>query len=113
MAYQISDNTKAEAFSIFLNGCRDVIEMIASFGKFNPLKKALSGNFNQFFCIIVDLADAISPGCIRVISFIDNTCIQTDNITLIKEMFLMRNSMDNLIIDRDADGGRIAIVIFE
>ena len=113
MAYQISDNTKAEAFSIFLNGYRDVIEMIASFGKFNPLKKALSGNFNQFFRIIVDLTDAISPGCIRVISFIDNTCIQTDNITLIKEMFLMRNSMDNLIIDRDADGGRIAIVIFE
>ena len=113
MAYQISDNTKAEAFSIFLNGYRDVIEMIASFGKFNPLKKALSGNFNQFFRIIVDLTDAISPGCIRVISFIDNTCIQTDNITLIKEMFLMRNSMDNLIIDRDTDGGRLAIVIFE
>ena len=40
MAYQISDNTKAEAFSIFLNGCRDVIEMIASFGKFNSLRKS-------------------------------------------------------------------------
>ena len=56
MAYQISDNTKAEAFSIFLNGCRDVIEMIASFGKFNSLKEALSGNFNQFLA-----SSSISP----------------------------------------------------
>ena len=60
MAYQISDNTKAEAFSIFLNGYRDVIEMIASFGKFNPLKKlclVTSISFSHH----LDLTDAISP----------------------------------------------------
>ena len=53
MTNQIPDNTKTETFGIFLDRCRDVIEMIASFGKFNSLKKALSGNFNQFFGIIV------------------------------------------------------------
>ena len=64
MTNQIPDNTKTETFGIFLDRCRDVIEMIASFGKFNSLKEALSGNFNQFFGIIVDLSDAVSPGCV-------------------------------------------------
>lgn len=43
MTNQIPDNTKTETFGIFLDRCRDVIEMIASFGKFNSLKEALSG----------------------------------------------------------------------
>ena len=76
MTNQIPDNTKPETFGIFLDRCRDVIEMIASFGKFNSLKEALSGNFNQFFGIIVDLSDAVSPGCVSVVSFVDHSCIQ-------------------------------------
>lgn len=56
MTNQIPDNTKTETFGIFLDRCRDVIEMIASFGKFNSLKEALSGNFNQFLA-----SSSISP----------------------------------------------------
>ena len=53
------------------------------------------------------------PCGIGMIPFIDYTCVQTDNITLLQNTLFVWNTMHNLIIYRYANRGRISIIIKE
>ena len=57
--------------------------MIASFRELNPLKERLSGNIDKLLRFRTDDANRMGSGCIRMISFVDNTRIQADDIALL------------------------------
>ena len=113
VSHQIADNTVSEAFCIGLDCGRDIIEMIASFRELNPLKERLPGNINQLLRFRADGTNRVGSCSIRMIAFVNDACIQADNVAFLDDMVLIRNTMYNLIIHRNTDGCRVAIVILK
>ena len=87
--------------------------MIAGFCKLYSLKEALLGYFNQLSCLGSYLSDHMSPCRIRLIPFPDHTCIQADYVALIEITVFAGNSVNHLIIDGNAHGSGISLVIQE
>ena len=72
--------------------------MIASFRELNPLKERLSGNIDKLLRFRTDDANRMGSGCIRMISFVDNTRIQADDIAFPDNMVLVRDTVYHFII---------------
>ena len=87
--------------------------MIPCFGIFYTLKKAFFCNLDQFFRFFTDFTDRMCSCCIGMISFMDQPCIQTDNITFMNDSVFIRNSMNNFLVHRYTDRCRVSIVIQE
>ena len=56
--------------------------MIAFFRIFYAFKKAFSGNSDQVLGFFTDLAHCVSSGSIRMVAFVNDSCIQADYIAL-------------------------------
>ena len=94
VAHQIADYTVSKAFCISLDRGRDIIEMIASFRELNPLKERLSGNINQLLRFRADGSNRMGSRRVGMISFVNDTCIQADDIAFLDDVVLIRDTMD-------------------
>ena len=113
VAYQVSDHAIAKFGAVSVNGIGNVMKMRPSPGMLYSFKKALPCNLNQLFCFLAYLPYGIGSCRIRVIAFIDQSCIQAYNIAFHQNSFFGRNSMDHLIIDRNTNRCRVPIIIEE
>ena len=100
-------------FYIFLYGSSDIYYMIAGFCIFNPFKEALPGHLHQLSGFFRNIANHNCPCCVGMIPLIDHSRIQTYNITIPDNMFLIWNSVYHFIINGYADGTRISAIIQE
>ena len=113
VAYEISDDPVTERRHISINGIGNIIKMISCFCHFNPFKKALSRNLNQLCSLLTDLPDAEGARHIGMISFVDQSGIQADDIALLQNKIIRGNPMHHFIIDGYADRSRIAVIVQE
>ena len=113
MTYQVTDYSVSEFFCIRLDSGRNIIQMIARFCIFYTFEKALSCHFDQLLCFFADLTNSMGSCCIGMIAFVNNACVQTDNIAFLDHALFTWNSMNHLIVDRYTDGCRISAIIFE
>ena len=113
MTNQISDHTVSKTFCIIADRSGNIIQMISCFCHFDSFKETLTGYINQFLSFRADLPNCMGTGSIRMITFVDESGIQADNVSFSQNSLLTRDSMYNLIIYRYTDGCRISIVMKE
>ncbi len=113
MADQISHHAVAKALRIFLDCRGNVIKMIAGFCKLNPFVKTLLCHLNELFCRFADLADPVGPGRIGVIALINHAHIKAHDIPVPQDTLFAWNTVHHLVVYRDADRSRIAVIIFK
>ena len=111
MSYQISYNTITVFCRIRADCLGNIIEMISCFREFYSFKEALLGYVHKLLGFFGNFSDCISTGRIRMISFVDQTCIDLYQITILDNFVLRRNSVDHFIIQADAEGARKASII--
>ena len=111
MAYQISYDSVAKRPDIGINGIGDIIQMIACLCHLYSCKKASFGPLHQKSCFLTYLPYRESTCHIGMVSFINQSCIQTYNITFVKNMILVRYTMYDFIIHGYTDRCRISVVI--
>ena len=113
VANQISDYAVSKTLCIIADRSGNIIQMISCFCHFNSLKETLTGYINQFLSFRADLPYRMSTGSIRMITFVDESGIQADNVSFVKNSLLARDSMYNFIIYRYTDRCRISIIMKE
>ena len=111
MSHQISYNTITVFRRIRSDCLGNIIEMISCFREFYSFKEALPGYIHKLLGFFGNFSDCISTGRIRMISFIDQSCINLYQITILDNFVLRRNSVDHFIIQADAEGARKASII--
>src|SRR5699024_3396590 len=85
--------------------------MIALFCVLYTFKKAFAGHIDQPSGILADMADAVGPGRVRVVSFEDDAGIQAHDISLPDKAVRAGYTVYDLLIYGDADGSRISVVV--
>ena len=94
---------------IVLNSRRDIGDAVACNGVLYPLKKALAGGGNEAKRLIAALAAGICPRAVSDKTLICRADIDADDIALLKAA-LAGYAVNDLVVYRDADAGRIAVV---
>ena len=97
MPHQIMDNSITELAHVIINGRGNIVQMISFPGLFDSFKKALPCHRNQILCILTYGSYPMGSCCIRMIAFINKTCIQADNVAVLKDMAVIGNAVDHLI----------------
>ena len=113
MAYQISYDAVTKGFNISIDGIGNIIQMVACLRHLDSSEKASLGSLHQKSCFFTDLAYRESTCHVGMIPLIDQSRIQTYNITLVKNMIFVRNTMYDFIIHRYTDRCRISVIIQE
>ena len=79
----------------------------------NATEKALLRHINKLLCLRCDHSDAIGACSIGVHSLVNQSCVDADDIALMQNFILARNSVYVLIIYRDAKRSRKPIIVQE
>ena len=87
--------------------------MITRFCIFNPLKETLSGNFDEFFCFLADFSHCVGSRRIGMKPFVNDSGIQADDVALLQNPLLTRNSVYHFVVHGDTDRSRIAVIVFK
>ena len=113
MTNQLLYNTITVWLYIICNGIGDVKEMIAGCCLLDPFKKALTRHIDQLLSLRRNLAYRMSSGRIGMHAFIDQACINADDITLMKDLSLIGDGVNNFVVYGNTKGCRITIIIQE
>ena len=113
VTYQVSYDTVAKRPDIGINCIGNVIQVIACLRHLNACEKASLGSLHQESCLFTDLAYRESTCHVGMVSFINQSCIQTYNITFVKNMIFVRDAMYDLIIHGYTDRCRVSVIIQE
>ena len=100
------------AFHISLDGCGNIKQPVAFLCELDPLEKALPGHIDQVLSLRRDLSAGEGRRAVPVESSDIGTHIDADDIALLQHPFA-GNAVDDLIVDADADAGRIAVIVEE
>ena len=92
MAYQISYDAITKRFNISIDGIGNIIQVVACLRHLDSCEKASLGSLHQASCFFTDLPYRESTCHVGMIPLIDQSCIQTYNITLVKNMIFVRNT---------------------
>ena len=78
--------------------------MIPGLCLFDSFKKALLCHIQKFLCFRTDLTNRMCPGRVRMISFVDQSCIQAHNVAFFQDTVSLRDTVNNLFVHRYTDG---------
>ena len=78
--------------------------MIPGLCLFDSFKKALLCYIQKFLCFRTDLTNRMCPGRVRMISFVDQSCIQAHNVAFFQDAVSLRDTVNNLFVHRYTDG---------
>ena len=87
--------------------------MIALFCVLYTFKKTFPGHIDQPLRFLADVADAVCPGRVRMVSLIDDAGVQAHDIALPDKAVGTGYAVHHFVIHRHADGGRVAVIIQE
>ena len=113
VSYQIMYNPVTMRYHIICYGIGDIVQMFSGAGLRNSLKETLPCHLDQFLRLWADLSHAVSPGCVRMISLINQPRIQAHNISLTQNTVCPGNPVHNLLIYGDTDACRISLIVQE
>ena len=96
---EIPDDSVSFALRISSDGSTDIIQVKTCSGITDALEKRLPCDIYQIPGLTADFSDRVCSGCIRMVSVIDQTGIQTDNISLPEDSFSAWYPVNNLFVD--------------
>mgnify|MGYP004420650533 CR=1 FL=1 len=83
MTNQIPHNSVAIRCNIFLNGSRNIMQVLSFLCHFNAFKEALLCYIHQLLCLCAHIADRMGPRRDGRVARIDQSRIQADNIAFL------------------------------
>src|SRR5438094_463417 len=104
---------EAVPLHVHLDGVRDVGETPARPALLDGLIEALTGDVEQLLHLRRHVADGEGERAVRVVPVHDTPEVQADDIALLDAAVGRGNPVHDLLVDRDADGGREAAVALE
>ena len=87
--------------------------MISGLRELNALEETLLRNIHKLPRLRRNLADSPGSCSVRMVSLVDESCVKADDIALLEDLFSAGNSVHHTVVDRDADGRGIALVVEE
>ena len=97
-----SHHTEAMIFHDFLNGTAHISDSITGAKLCDACEKALTGNFNQFPCLLIHLSNRNGSSGISMVAFIKGSNIHLDDIAFLNHRLVRRDTMNDLVIDGNA-----------
>ena len=113
MTNQITYNSISVCLCKILNCFGNFKEVVTCFGILDALEEALARHIDETSVLLGNLSDCMRSGSIGMIPLINNTRIKTDDIALLQDPLLIRNAMNDLIVDGYTDGCRVSLIIQE
>ncbi|GFI64737.1 hypothetical protein IMSAG185_00327 [Lachnospiraceae bacterium] len=87
--------------------------MISCLCRLYTRKETFPCRINELPGLRADLSHSMSSGGVRMISLIDQACVQAHNVTFLQDAVLAGNPVHHLVVDGYADAGRISVIMQE
>src|SRR5205814_7937800 len=107
------DDAVAERLGVLLDGVADVADPAAEAGSGQAAPHGLLGHLEEPLQLGRDLTDRERDGRVAVPALEDRAAVEGDDVTLAQHLVLARDAVDDLVVDRRADGGGVTVVALE
>ncbi|MBA7686834.1 hypothetical protein ES703_95293 [subsurface metagenome] len=112
VSYQFPYHAIARTLSMLLDGVADITHVAACPSRLNTPVKAFPGPGQKLPAGLVNLADRKGAGMITIVALLPRPHIDSHNLPFLQGS-IVRNTVDNLILDGNTQGGRIAVQSLE
>src|SRR5579884_4511436 len=109
MAAQLPDHRVAVLLCMALDRVADIRQMLAGPGLLDSFEQALFGHAQQPLRLGRDASDPVGPGRIADPAVQLHAAIDADDVPFLEDM-AARNTVDDLVVDRDTGPGRVGWV---
>ena len=113
VADELADDTEAFGLTELLDGGGDVAEATADLALLDGLFEGGFGDFEEPSGLRRDLSDGIGDGGIGVVAIDDDATVDGEDVAFFEDALGVGDSVDDLVVDRGAEGSGIAVVALE
>ena len=96
-----------------LDGGGDVAEAAADLALLDGRFEGGLGDFEELCGLGGDLADGVGDGGVGVVAVDDDAAVDGEDVAFVEDALGVGHAVDDLVVDRGAEGGGIAVVALE
>ena len=113
VADELADDAEALGLAELLDGGGDVAEPSANLALLDGLFERGLGDFEELCGFGRDLADGVGDGGVGVEAVDDDAAVDGEDVAFFEDALGVGDAVDDLVVDRGAEGGGIAVVALE